>query len=142
LVIIIMTQHTLFVCVLCRSSEMNREQAEINAGQALFDRLSAGLATCDWHESIRLTPVRCMGACSRACVVAFAAPSKLTFILSDLSPTDSVVELLQFSGQYVACADGKVPYKERPAAVRNGIHAVLPPLPVEPKRWTLRCEHA
>lgn len=129
--IITMTQHTLFVCVLCRSSENSQEQAGLSAGQTLFDHLSQGLETCDWHEAIHLRPVRCMGACSRACVVAFAAPNKLTFILSELSPTHSVPELLQFSGQYVACSEGKVPYKERPEVAKKGIHAVLPSLPVE-----------
>lgn len=136
-----MTQHTLFVCVLCRSAEIDQQQTKLNAGQILFDHLSEGLAAGDGCEAINIQPVRCLGACSHACVVAFAAPNKLTFILSKLSSTDSVPELLQFSGQYVACADGKVPYKERPDAVKQGIHAVLPPLPMEPKRWTLRCEH-
>ncbi|NJM64777.1 MAG: DUF1636 domain-containing protein [Leptolyngbyaceae cyanobacterium CRU_2_3] len=136
-----MTQHTLFVCVLCRFSKTDGNQAELSAGQSLFDRLSAGLAPDSICENIHLHPVRCLGACSHACVVAFAAPNKLTFILSNLSPTDSVPELLQFSGQYVAYADGKVPHKERPDAVKQGIHAVLPHLPLDSKRWTLRCEH-
>lgn len=127
---IIMTQHTLFVCVLCRTSESDQNQSGLSAGQSLFDQLSEGLADYDWHEAIDLQPVRCLGACSRSCVVAFAAPTKLTFILSELVPTQSVPELLQFSGQYVACSEGKVPYKERPEVAKRGIHAVLPPLPV------------
>ncbi|MBD2463699.1 DUF1636 domain-containing protein [Oscillatoria sp. FACHB-1407] len=124
-----MTQHTLFVCVLCRPSEVNQNPHEAIAGQSLFNHLSEGLESCEWRESIHLQPVRCMGACSRSCVVTFAAPGKLTFVLSELSPTKSVPELLKFSEQYIACADGKVPYKERPEAVKKGIHAVLPALP-------------
>ncbi|OLP18304.1 hypothetical protein BST81_11300 [Leptolyngbya sp. 'hensonii'] len=132
-----MTQHTLFVCVLCRLPETassasfpaNRPSVELSGGECLFNQLQAGLATCDWRDQIQLQPVRCMGACSRSCVVAFAAPQKLTFILSELTPNQSVPELLQFTGQYVDCAEGKVPYKERPEAVRKGIYAVLPPLP-------------
>lgn len=124
-----MTQHTLFVCVLCRAKSGSTDG--LSQGQFLFDRLGEALAMCDWREAIHLRPVRCMGACSRSCVVAFAAPGKLTFILSELSPTESVPELLQFSGQYIACAEGKVPYKERPNLAKKGIHAVLPPLPVE-----------
>jgi predicted metal-binding protein len=124
-----MPQHTLFVCVLCRFSELDREESGLSAGQSLFDQLNQGLAGCDWREAIALQPVRCLGACSRSCVVAFAAPTKLTFILSELSPTQSVPELLKFSSQYIACSGGKVPYKERPEAVKRGIHAVLPSLP-------------
>jgi len=127
-----MIQHTLFVCVLCRSSETDRQQTGLSAGQSLFEQLSEGLELYDWREAIHLHPVRCMGACSRSCMVAFAAPSKLTFILSELSPAHSVPELLQFSRQYITCFEGKVPYKERPEAVKKGIYAVLPPLPVTP----------
>jgi predicted metal-binding protein len=123
------TQHTVFVCVLCRVKASDPKPTETNAGQLLFDRFSDALTACGGHAAIQLHPVRCLGACSRGCVVAFAAPSKLTFVVSELSPSYSVPELLQFSGQYVANAEGKVPYKERPAAVRKGIHAVLPPLP-------------
>lgn len=125
-----MTQHTLFVCILCRSSTVNQPQAGLSPGQALFDRLSDQLKECESCETLRLQPVRCMGACSRSCVVAFAAPTKLTFILNEQS-LESVPDLLKFSRQYVACAGGKVPYNERPEAVRKGIHAVLPPLPAE-----------
>jgi predicted metal-binding protein len=125
-----MTQHTLFVCVLCRFSESDQNQSGLSAGQSLFDQLSEGLVDSDCHEAITLQPVRCLGACSRSCVVAFAAPTKLIFILSELTPTQSVSELLQFSKQYVACSEGKVPYKERPEVAKKGIHAVLPPLPV------------
>lgn len=127
-----MTQHTVFVCVLCRPSKLDQSSTELSAGQFLFDRLSEGFKASDECSAIHLQPVRCMGACSRSCVVAFAAPHKLTFVLSELSPTQSVPELLQFSRQYMTCAEGKVPYKERPDVVKKGIHAVLPPLPIAP----------
>ncbi|MCU0566738.1 MAG: DUF1636 domain-containing protein [Oculatellaceae cyanobacterium Prado106] len=100
-------------------------------GQMLFDQLSHKLAQSD-QETITLRPVRCMGACSHACIAAFMAPNKLTFILSQLSPTDSVSDLLEFSRQYIAASDGKVPYKDRPATVKQNIHAVLPSLPHQP----------
>lgn len=126
-----MTQNTLFVCVLCRFSEVHAEPSVTHPGQALFDRLSAELAGSD-QQDVQLQSVRCMGACSRACVAAFAAPDKLTFVLSGLSPTDSVSDLLKFSRQYGSCLDGKVPYRERPETVKQKIHAVLPPLPAKP----------
>lgn len=122
-----MTQHTLQICILCRFSETKPERNGLSGGQTLFNQLKDGLESCDEGDYITLQPVRCMGACERSCVVAFTAPNKLTFVLSQLSPTDAVPELLQFSHQYVACSDGKVPYKERPDAVKKGIHAVLPP---------------
>ncbi len=136
---ITMPQHTLFVCVLCRSMETGQvetgqvetepDQPKLSAGQSLFDRLHTELESCDWRDAIHLQPVRCMGACNRSCVVALAAAAKPTFILSELSLAHAVPALLQFSGQYIACAEGKVPYKARPDVVKKSIHAVLPPLP-------------
>ncbi|GAB4336466.1 MAG: hypothetical protein OHK0047_25900 [Leptolyngbyaceae cyanobacterium] len=124
-----MAQDTLFICILCRASHTEEVQASLSEGQSLFDRLQAGLETSDEKHHIRLQPVRCMGACDRACTAAFIAPNKLTFILSQLSPIDSVPDLLEFSCQYIATSDGKVPYKDRPATIKQKIHAVLPPLP-------------
>ncbi|WAL59421.1 DUF1636 domain-containing protein [Thermocoleostomius sinensis] len=128
-----MTQHTLFVCTLCRSSKDN---STANAGgQDLFDRLQQELKTQNLETAdgnvMRLQPVRCMGSCSRSCMVAFAAANKLTFILSNLSPGRSVADLLQFSQQYLFHPTGHVPYKERPALIRNNLLVVLPPSPVE-----------
>lgn len=124
-------QHTLFVCTLCRASETEREQIGPNGGQYLLDRLYEALDGSDVGNAIRLHPVRCMGVCSRSCVVSFSAPKKLTFIFSELSPTQSVPELLQFSQQYISSSTGNVPYRERPNAAKKGLVAVLPPLPAE-----------
>ncbi len=124
-----MTQETLFVCTLCRFSQPEQAQEELSSGQLLFNQLQAQLEILEDVDPIHLQPVRCMGACDRACVVAFTAPHKLTFILSQLSPTDAVPDLLAFSQQYTACLDGKVSYKERPTTIKQKIHAVLPPLP-------------
>ncbi|GAB4350883.1 MAG: hypothetical protein OHK0047_44840 [Leptolyngbyaceae cyanobacterium] len=126
-----MSQETLLVCILCRSSQTEAGQAGLSEGQFLFNQLQDGLETIS-EACIRLQPVRCMGACDRACVVAFTAPNKLTFILSQLSPSNSVSDLLEFSRQYITASDGKAPYKDRPATVKQNIHAVLPPLPNQP----------
>lgn len=119
--------NTLLVCILCRFSETQSKDEKI-PGQVLFDQLQQRLIESD-PKTINLRPVRCMGACSQACTAAFMAPNKLTFILSQLSPTDSVPDLLEFSRQYAASVDGKVHFRERPATVKQKIHAVLPPIP-------------
>ncbi|WP_448562539.1 DUF1636 domain-containing protein [Trichothermofontia sp.] len=126
-----MPQETLLVCILCQSSQTEARQPGLSEGQVLFNQLQNGLKTGS-EACIRLQPVRCMGACDRACVVAFMAPNKLTFILSQLSPSNSVPDLLEFSHQYITALDGKVPYKDRPATIKQKIHAVLPALPTNP----------
>ncbi len=128
-----MNQNTLFVCVLCRLSGNDSTQSTVNPGQLLFDQLRQKLLDSKQPE-IQLQPVRCLGACRHGCAAAFAAPHKLTFILSELSPTESVSDLLQFATQYAACQDGKVPFRERPETVKQKIHAVLPILPTAPQQ--------
>jgi predicted metal-binding protein len=127
-----MAKETLLVCILCRFSQSKRERGGLSGGQFLFNQLQENLASWQESEPINLQPVRCMGACDRSCLVGFMAANKLTFIFSQISPTDSVPDLLEFSRQYLACLDGKVPFKERPVIIQQKIHAVLPPLPTSP----------
>jgi predicted metal-binding protein len=129
----VMLQHRLLVCTLCRltsTSGAESGKTELSGGQRLLNQLSERFAdsNCPEHEQIQIQPVRCMAVCNRSCVVAFAAPHKLTFIVSELTP-ESVPELEEFSQQYISQHDGNVPFKQRPAAIRNGIVAVLPAPP-------------
>lgn len=125
-----MAQPTLFVCALCRFSATEREQNGVSGGQYLLDRLSQALAEQELTEQVNLQPVRCMAACSHSCVVALTAPEKLTFVFNELSPDQSTDELLSFTQQYLASANGNVPYRERPPLVRSKLMAVLPAVPV------------
>lgn len=130
-----MPQHTLFVCALCRSSEASPEHNATGAtsgGEQLLNHVTEAVKNCDWSDQIQVQPVRCMAVCHRSCVVAFAASQKLTFIFSGLSPQHSIPELMQFGKQYAAHPTGNVPYGERPAAMKRGLVAVLPPVPAQP----------
>jgi predicted metal-binding protein len=120
-------KHTLFVCALCRSSVPNG----ITEGQDLINHLNHALAEQGIAEQIHLQPVRCMGACSQSCVAALAAPNKLTFIFNQLSVAQTA-DLVQLSRQYLVQANGNVPYKERPLAIRSKLMVVLPALPSIP----------
>lgn len=134
-----MAQHTLFVCALCRFSEAEREHGGVSGGQHLLNSLSAGLETQGAHHSFQLHPVRCMGACSRSCVVAFTAAHKLTFVFSDLPPLQAAPELLQFSRQYLTHPTGMVPYQERPESIKKKLLVVLPPAPTPVQNWKSQC---
>lgn len=125
------TQHTLFVCALCRSKTPTGPNG-LSGGQQLIDQLQQELQAIEECDRIRLQPVRCMAACERGCTAALAAPDKLTFILHDLSPEKSAPELAQFCRQYLACPDGKVPYSERSAAIKQSTSFILPPVAAPP----------
>ncbi|HEY9878250.1 MAG TPA: DUF1636 domain-containing protein [Leptolyngbyaceae cyanobacterium] len=127
----ISTEHTLFVCALCRPNHEAGSESP-SAGQQLIEKLQQELQAVEGCDRIRLQPVRCMAACERGCTAALATPNKLTFILHDLSPAKSAPELAEFCRQYLACPDGKVPYHERSTAIKQSTSFILPPVAAPP----------
>lgn len=126
-----MPQTTLFVCSACRFSPDEASRDGLSGGQYLIEKLRQALKNRDLQETVRLEPLRCMAACRQPCNVSLAAPGKLTFILSQVSPTEGAASVSAFCQQYTACADGRVPYRDRPFAVQKATAFVLPPLPVD-----------
>lgn len=122
--------HTLFVCSLCQYSATEPTRDGVSGGQHLLKQLQIELAAQDLHQTIHLQPVRCMAACGQSCNVTLAAPNKLTFILSGLSPETSATEIATFCRQYTTCEDGKVPYRQRSTAIHQATAFILPPLPI------------
>ena len=126
-----MSQSTLLVCALCRFPSGEKERDGVRGGQYLLDQLQAAVETrSDLMQTIELKPVKCIAACDRACVVAFSTAGKHTYIFRDLSPTDSVDDLVIFAEQYRDTELGKVPYSERPEGLKRSTLAILPPIPI------------
>jgi predicted metal-binding protein len=123
-----MPQTTLFVCSLCRFSPAEASRDGLSGGQYLINQLQADLKSRNLQSTVHLEPLRCMAGCSQPCNVSLAAPGKLTFILSRVSPTTGAAALAEFCQQYTNSADGRVPYRERPPSVRETTAFVLPPL--------------
>lgn len=124
-----MTQTTLFVCSLCRFSRTVRKRNDVSGGQHLINQLQSALKRQNLEDAVRLEPLRCMAGCHQPCNVSLAAPGKLTYILSHVSPTDAAETVAEFCQQYADSPDGRVPYRERPAMIRETTAFVLPPLP-------------
>jgi len=123
------SQTTLFVCSLCGFSEKERSRNGTSGGQHLIQQLQHELDSRNLQDAVNLQPLRCMAGCSQPCSVSVAAPNKLTFVLSGVSPTESAADLSEFCQQYTDSADGRVPYRDRPAPIRKATAFVLPPLP-------------
>lgn len=124
-----MTQTTLFVCSLCRFSAQERTRAGVSGGQHLITELQQALNARHLKDAVHIEPLRCMAGCHQPCNVSLAAPGKLTFILSGVDPAEGADSVSEFCQQYADSHDGRVPYRDRPVAVRNTTAFVLPPLP-------------
>ncbi len=72
-----------------------------------------------------------MSACSRACAISFAGAGKHTYLFGDITSTDASTPLsniLDCAKQYYQHPTGDLPWKERPAPLKQGILAKIPPL--------------
>ncbi|MFS8859154.1 DUF1636 domain-containing protein [Synechococcus sp. H55.11] len=115
------SKHCLWVCTTCGSRWVNGQKEGISKGEMLL----AALQSQRLNPQLQLKPVACMSGCSHACVVALAAPRKMTYVFGDLDPKD-VEPILQTAELYLAKPDGILPWAERP--IKKGVIARIPPI--------------
>jgi predicted metal-binding protein len=127
-------QHTLFVCTTCASIWQDGRRVGKSGGQLMLEQLSQ--LHLEWPLSDRfpIRPVECMSACSRPCVVAFAAQDKHTYLFGDLSLDPETFDataqaILDCAYKYYCTEDGSLPWAERPQPLKKGILARIPPVP-------------
>jgi predicted metal-binding protein len=121
----------ILVCATCRAAggdpDAPRPGAVLAAG--LRDALDpAGGA------AISVETVECLSVCKRPCTVALSGEGRWTYVYGDLDPATGVETLLTFARQYREAPDGIVPWRERAEAIRKGVVARLPPLPIAGSR--------
>jgi predicted metal-binding protein len=116
---------TIYVCTKCRSAEEAPDPLDERAGARLHRAIeqAAGDAT-----DIHIVPVECLSVCKRPVTVGFAGAGKWTYVYGDFGP-DSATDLIACARSFGRTPDGLVPWKERPAALRQGVIARFPPRP-------------
>lgn len=115
------------VCTTCRPPGASRDEPA--AGALLFEAVQAAhLLDGDPTARVRVRGLACLSSCGRACSVAFQAPGKHTYLFGDLVPDAETAEhLLICAGMHAAASDGNLLRNQRPARLRSGILARLPP---------------
>ena len=114
------------VCTTCRPQGASRDLAA--AGAALFGAVQAAQRQGPADPRVRVRGMACLSSCSRACSVAFQAPGKHTYLFGDLVPDAETAEhVLACAALHAAASDGNLLRNERPARLRSGILARLPP---------------
>jgi predicted metal-binding protein len=109
------------VCVTCRAEG---DLAEPRAGARLHAALAAARAPGD----PQVEAIECFSVCKRPCTISFAAPGAWTYVYGDFPADTSPVEVLSMARAYGQAPRGLIPWKERPAALKKGVVARLPPL--------------
>lgn len=115
----------ILVCTTCRLPQPQPDPALPRPGALLADMLSAELPS-----GVRVIPVECLSNCSRGCTLALTGPGRWTYVYGNLDPALHLAVLADGVARYLACADGLVPWRERPEHFRKNCIARIPPLPL------------
>jgi len=112
---------TVYVCITCRP--VGQPESELRPGAALAVatvRAAAG-------TEVEVRPIRCLANCSRGPSAALRCDGSWTYVFGGLDETcaDALVE----GARLHACAtDGILPWRGRPAPLKHGLIARVPPL--------------
>ncbi|WP_416674504.1 DUF1636 family protein [Egbenema bharatensis] len=126
-----MTKHTLFICTSCSASIAHDDVTDdtVTEGVLLFNQLQVSQQNEFENNQLTIQKVGCLWTCDRPCSVTFACPGKYTYHFVDLSHSQSVSELQQFSELYINSADGYVKPPKMPGELRSHLLVRVPPLP-------------
>jgi predicted metal-binding protein len=112
---------TIYVCTTCKTPD---DSSPIRAGARLFTSLQEAAQT---HQSdVIIEGVECLSVCKRPCTIAFTDQNKWTYVYGDFTADDSAEQILACASLYAHAADGLIPWKERPDALKKGVIARLP----------------
>ncbi|PHJ58324.1 FeS-binding protein [Nostoc linckia z18] len=124
-------QHTLFVCTTCASVWQDGKPVGESGGQQLLQQLQQLAQDWELQNQFFIQGVECMSACNHACVIALQGEEKFTYLFGNLAVNDSASAILQCATQYYDNPNGLLPWSERPAPLKKGILAKIPP----PSKW-------
>jgi predicted metal-binding protein len=112
---------TIYVCTTCKTPD---DPSPARAGARLYKSLQEAAQT---HQSdVIIEGVECLSVCKRPCTIAFTDQNKWTYVYGDFSAENSAEKILECAMLYAHTADGLIPWKERPDALKKGVIARLP----------------
>lgn len=108
---------TLVICTTCADGR----------GQALLEAVENEALARDLTMSIR--GQACMAACKQSCTAALQGPGKHSYLFGQLTPDAASVDaLLDVAAQHAEPGDGLLAWSRRPACLKTGLLARLPPV--------------
>jgi predicted metal-binding protein len=108
----------LICCETCGSAD--RETHGSSRGEQLLAQLRTLHRAQHASLDARISSVRCLWACSRSCALHIRSAGRHGYILCELDAgADTAQALLEYASLYAESADGAVPYKRWPQALRG-----------------------
>lgn len=115
---------TLFVCTACRHAE-DAEGAP-RAGALL----AAALAAAENPAGVTLQRVECLANCKRGPSAAMTRAGGWSYVFGGLDPAGDAAALMEGAALLARSPDGLMPWRGRPDALKRGMVARIPPLPI------------
>jgi predicted metal-binding protein len=115
----------LIACETCGAKQRNA------AGQSRGEQLFAELQKqqpARAAEHITLSQVRCLWVCKEKCAVHLRSPGRVGYVLAVEPDEISASALLDYAKLYAQSADGAVPFKQWPDALRGQFVCRVPKL--------------
>jgi len=110
-----------YVCVTCRPP--GETDSVLRPGAVL----AAATADAAAGTEVEVRPMRCLGNCSRGPTAALRSDRAWTYVFGGLDES-SAAALVQGARLLAGASDGILPWRERPAVLKRGLIARVPPL--------------
>ena len=115
----------IYVCTTCRRPDDPEDYPRPGAALADATILAAK------NSGIAVQPLRCLANCKRGCSAVLrrtdsSAPS-WTYVFGNLDPNADATALVQGAQLLAGSADGLMPWRGRPDALKRGLSARIPP---------------
>jgi predicted metal-binding protein len=112
---------TVYVCVTCRP--VGEPDSPVRPGAIL----AAATAEAAADTEVEVRPMRCLANCSRGPSAALRCNGSWTYVFGGLDPTCAGA-LVEGARLLANAADGILPWRGRPAPLKRGLIARVPPL--------------
>jgi predicted metal-binding protein len=114
---------TVLVCVTCRAAADPSDAPR--AGIALAEATAIAAANA---PDISVQRIRCLGNCGRGLSAAIRCDNAWTYVFGGLEPTRDGHSLIAGARLLAQAADGIMPWRGRPEALKRGLVARVPPI--------------
>ncbi len=111
----------IYVCVTCRPP--GDTDSVLRPGAVL----AAATADAAAGTEVEVRPMHCLGNCSRGPTAALRCERAWTYVFGGLD-VSSAAALVEGARLLAGAADGILPWRERPAVLKRGLIARVPPL--------------
>ena len=115
------------ICDTCKRDDWATSGKSLTDGEALATLVEQG---AQGVPNLRTRRVSCLMGCKHGCNVAIQGHGKLSYTIGNFEPIDDAAAgIIEYATKHAASANGQVPFREWPLAIKGHFVTRHPPLP-------------